>query len=99
MNPNTPKGDHVNDGGCRNYHEDCIGWASKGECTSNPGYMLENCPVACEECVPPYSFSGEILWNFEYFLVNDGEVVNRWKTGTHLTSALILNTLERGKEL
>ncbi|KAF5843809.1 hypothetical protein DUNSADRAFT_5046 [Dunaliella salina] len=31
----------------------CGGWASKGECTSNPGYMLMACPVSCEQCTTP----------------------------------------------
>lgn len=32
-------------------------------------------------------FSGEIVWNFEYFLVDQkGKVVNRWPTGTDMKS-------------
>ena len=26
----------------------CDGWASAGECSLNPRYMLENCPNACK---------------------------------------------------
>ncbi|KAL9182927.1 hypothetical protein ACHAXT_004206 [Thalassiosira profunda] len=28
---------------------ECDGWASAGECSLNPRYMLENCPVACKK--------------------------------------------------
>ncbi len=28
----------------------CATWASTGECQANPGWMLKNCPVSCNEC-------------------------------------------------
>lgn len=27
---------------------ECEGWASSGECTLNPQYMMQNCPIACK---------------------------------------------------
>ena len=29
--------------------EQCVGWAQQGECTRNPKYMMEECPVSCKE--------------------------------------------------
>lgn len=26
---------------------ECAGWAENGECSLNPTYMLQNCPIAC----------------------------------------------------
>ena len=28
----------------------CPGWASRGECASNPGYMHDKCKKSCEQC-------------------------------------------------
>ena len=30
----------------------CAGWADSGECQANPGYMLLNCRLSCDECTP-----------------------------------------------
>ena len=30
-------------------HHMCRNWANAGECTNNPGYMLEYCPKSCDE--------------------------------------------------
>ena len=35
---------------CSDKHEECKGWASSGECTKNPGFMLGACPKACDQC-------------------------------------------------
>mmetsp|Transcript_27434 Transcript_27434/g.39285 ORF Transcript_27434/g.39285 Transcript_27434/m.39285 type:complete len:175 (+) Transcript_27434:198-722(+) len=35
---------------CTNQHKNCIFWAMKGECTSNPKYMEEHCALACKSC-------------------------------------------------
>ena len=37
---------------CIDLHEKCPQWAAKGECTSNPGYMLETCEKSCGGCQP-----------------------------------------------
>mmetsp|Transcript_57344 Transcript_57344/g.129924 ORF Transcript_57344/g.129924 Transcript_57344/m.129924 type:complete len:95 (-) Transcript_57344:684-968(-) len=42
-------------------HENCAGWAASGECTQNPGYMLQSCKKSCAtafqpEGPPPNSF-------------------------------------------
>jgi hypothetical protein len=40
--------------------------------------------------------SGDIAWNFEYFLVSrKGKVVARWKTGTSLVSTPITSAIVR----
>lgn len=38
------------DPSCVDIHESCDRWAESGECTSNPGWMLLNCPVSCNNC-------------------------------------------------
>jgi hypothetical protein len=30
----------------------CPGWAARGECTTNPAYMLTHCPLSCKKCTP-----------------------------------------------
>lgn len=35
---------------CINNHELCAFWASFGECIANPGYMTQNCMLACKKC-------------------------------------------------
>ena len=35
---------------CEDNNRHCALWAYQGECNKNPGYMLENCPVACDQC-------------------------------------------------
>ena len=35
---------------CEDKHESCNGWASIGECTNNPAYMLNNCKKSCNQC-------------------------------------------------
>ena len=35
---------------CVNIHKDCEYWASSGECSANPGYMLHYCAHACNSC-------------------------------------------------
>ena len=36
--------------GCDDTHQNCPSWKEAGECTRNPHYMHENCPVACGAC-------------------------------------------------
>jgi len=35
---------------CINQHDKCVFWASIGECTKNPGYMENECILACQMC-------------------------------------------------
>ena len=35
---------------CKDKHESCDFWASKGECENNPNYMLVKCRVSCDVC-------------------------------------------------
>jgi len=35
---------------CVNKHDKCVFWASIGECTKNPGYMENDCMLACQNC-------------------------------------------------
>merc|ERR1712048_109864 len=37
-------------GSCKDTHNDCPGWASDGECVSNPGHVLKSCPNSCSVC-------------------------------------------------
>lgn len=36
---------------CKNEHPQCEEWKIRGECRTNPQYMLYNCRQACEMCV------------------------------------------------
>ncbi|KAL9190293.1 hypothetical protein ACHAXT_007504 [Thalassiosira profunda] len=42
--------EHVR-GKCKNDHELCAFWTSVGECETNRGFMLDNCPAACRLCL------------------------------------------------
>lgn len=35
---------------CHDLHDSCKMWAKSGECEANRGFMVPNCPVACDEC-------------------------------------------------
>jgi len=35
---------------CINKHDKCVFWASIKECMKNPGYMENNCMLACQKC-------------------------------------------------
>ena len=35
---------------CRDNHDNCIYWASEGECHKNYEYMSTTCPVSCDMC-------------------------------------------------
>jgi len=35
---------------CKDTNEACCDWATKGECDKNPSFMLENCPLSCDQC-------------------------------------------------
>ena len=35
----------------KNDHELCAFWTSVGECETNRGFMLDNCPAACRLCL------------------------------------------------
>jgi len=35
---------------CINKHDKCVFWASIGECAKNPGYMENDCMLACQSC-------------------------------------------------
>ncbi|ROT80312.1 Proclotting enzyme [Penaeus vannamei] len=37
---------------CQDLNPSCPGWGERGECQSNPAYMLANCPVTCDSCLP-----------------------------------------------
>jgi hypothetical protein len=36
----------------------CPGWAKRGECTTNPAYMLAHCPLSCGKCKPKQKVVG-----------------------------------------
>eukprot|EP00035_Acanthoeca_spectabilis_P004374 m.102746 g.102746 ORF g.102746 m.102746 type:complete len:430 (-) comp12548_c0_seq4:3008-4297(-) len=35
---------------CQDKNENCSWWAEIGECYKNPGYLIQNCPKACNYC-------------------------------------------------
>ena len=38
---------------CADRHGDCVGWAARGQCASNQGYMLKECARSCDVCGLP----------------------------------------------
>ena len=40
--------------GAVDMHEECGPWARSGECTTNPGYMLQSCKASCGVQAPPW---------------------------------------------
>ncbi|KAK3095013.1 hypothetical protein FSP39_009149 [Pinctada imbricata] len=49
VNDTDPDNDQ---GSCTDKHNtrECRGWASKGECERNPGWMVPNCRQSCKKC-------------------------------------------------
>lgn len=37
-------------GECDDLKDECPGWAAKGECDTNPRFMVEQCPASCDLC-------------------------------------------------
>lgn len=35
---------------CSDRHPSCVGFAQRGECQNNPGWMIINCPHSCQSC-------------------------------------------------
>lgn len=35
---------------CKDKNENCTWWAEIGECEKNPGFLIQNCPKACDMC-------------------------------------------------
>mmetsp|Transcript_16238 Transcript_16238/g.26221 ORF Transcript_16238/g.26221 Transcript_16238/m.26221 type:complete len:228 (+) Transcript_16238:1171-1854(+) len=44
------EGREVSTESCNDTHATCHGWAEQHECTKNPGFMLEACPLSCKTC-------------------------------------------------
>ncbi|CAH1266494.1 OIT3 [Branchiostoma lanceolatum] len=40
---------------CPDSNSNCAGWAARGECDNNPGYMIPNCPLSCGVCFPNFA--------------------------------------------
>jgi len=38
---------------CKDDHDNCVDWASAGECKKNPGFMGMTCPKSCDTCPKP----------------------------------------------
>ncbi|VDL83027.1 unnamed protein product [Nippostrongylus brasiliensis] len=41
---------------CYNENQCCPVWASQGQCQANPGFMLCQCRVSCQQCQPNYRY-------------------------------------------
>lgn len=55
--------------------EDCQSWASKGECYSNPEYMIPNCPISCKNVTNHMDINGKCS---EYAQYGECEVNPRY---------------------
>jgi len=58
-NPSPEDDNQVSEGGgqasltpspCVDDNDRCTEWAADDQCSSNPGYMLENCKLSCNDC-------------------------------------------------
>lgn len=47
---NESRNNNNEDPNCKDHHELCSFWASKGECEKNPDYMRLNCQISCNTC-------------------------------------------------
>jgi hypothetical protein len=59
----------------KDLNNNCGDWASKGECSKNPDYMLPNCPVSCKDKDKDkdcqyWASKGECSKNPDYMLQN-----------------------------
>ncbi|VDO69892.1 unnamed protein product [Heligmosomoides polygyrus] len=52
----TDLGSKCNSPMCYNENQCCPIWASQGECRTNPGFMLCQCRVSCQQCRPSYRY-------------------------------------------
>ena len=43
-------GGRPDSGACEDHHEKCDEWATAGECSNNPGWMLKHCQDSCQVC-------------------------------------------------
>ena len=48
--PRLPTPANTTAAGCRDAQVECAGWASAGECASNPDFMLSSCADSCTRC-------------------------------------------------
>jgi hypothetical protein len=39
----------------------CPGWAKRGECAANPGYMKVSCRLSCGECKPKSGSADKVI--------------------------------------
>jgi len=53
---------------CNDNNQSCPGWASIGECRSNPSFMNSNCKKSCNKCGPSNWICGGVLITAQYVL-------------------------------
>lgn len=46
----TCRATSTRNGNCQDETEECVAWASQGECDANPNYMLKSCKKSCFVC-------------------------------------------------
>ena len=51
-------------GNCVDSNQHCASWAQKGECSSNPAYMLKSCRKSCNQC-------GKFIDQFLFFMIHE----------------------------
>eukprot|EP01052_Picozoa_sp_SAG31_P002005 SAG31_NODE_67_length_28318_cov_6.493674_23_plen_328_part_00 len=57
---------------CLDIDNQCIGWAFEGQCDTNPGYMLTNCPASCRVCGVEYDGVYAMLYASDYHSLGGG---------------------------
>eukprot|EP00980_Cylindrotheca_fusiformis_P010139 scaffold2253_cov119-Cylindrotheca_fusiformis.AAC.14 len=84
--------------GCIDNDSQCEIFAARGECDSNPKWMLQNCPVSCKHCPEDYELHGSVqqsLVGSGRFEVTPKMVVDLLKsTKTYMTNLSIKEELK-----
>jgi hypothetical protein len=58
--PTAESPSHDETGGCKDDQLECSGWAAKGQCESNPGFMMTSCAFSCTRCNEGPQFATEL---------------------------------------
>ena len=56
----TQKGKDAKDFACIDTDDRCVEWGKRGECRSNPQYMLIYCRKSCESCISGHAGEAQI---------------------------------------
>lgn len=82
---------------CEDIHDGCFGWAKKGECESNPNYMLKYCRKSCGVCIAEPEMEEDRMKYVEDILsktANFGEIQTASGDKKHRTIEIVREMIE-----